>query len=214
MNVVAYIPTLLGLALAPLLLGVINRTKALFAGRCGQPLAQVYFDLWKLLHKGAVYSRTTSWVFRAGPTVGLAAVLVALALVPFAGIAPTWSFQGDLVVFAGLLGLMRFLTVVAALDTGSAFEGMGASREVQFASLAEPVFYLALAALVQRTGSLSLGGIYDGLSFSLWATTSGAALALTCATLFAVFLVENSRIPFDDPNTHLELTMIPIPSIP
>jgi formate hydrogenlyase subunit 4 len=139
--------------------------------------------------------------------VGLAAVLVALATVPFGGIDAPLAFSGDLIVFAGLLGLLRFFTVIAALDTGSAFEGMGASREVQFASVAEPVFYLALAALVQRTGALSLSGVYGGLSFALW-TAAGPALALTAATLFVVFLAENARIPVDDPNTHLELTMI------
>ncbi len=207
MDTATLIPPLLGLVLAPLLLGVINRTKALFAGRRGLPLLQVYYDLWKLLRKGAVYSRTTSWVFRAGPIVGLAAILTALVVTPFGGIAAPVAFPGDLIAFAGLLGLMRFFTVLAALDTGSAFEGMGASREVQFAGLAEPAFYLALAALVQRTGALSLSEIHGAVSFPLWAA-AGPALALVAATLFALFLAENARIPVDDPNTHLELTMI------
>jgi formate hydrogenlyase subunit 4 len=203
----AAVPPLLGLALAPLLLGIINRTKALFAGRQGQPFLQVYFDLWRLLHKGAVYSRSTSWVFRLGPVLGLAATLVALLLVPFGSLAAPLSFTGDIVVFAGLLGLLRFATVVAALDTASSFEGMGASREVQFASLAEPVFYLALAVLVQRTGAYSLSEVYAGLSFPLWAV-AGPMLALATVSLFIVFLTENARIPVDDPTTHLELTMI------
>jgi formate hydrogenlyase subunit 4 len=207
MNATSAIPPLLGMLFAPLLLGIINRTKAVVAGRNGQPLLQVYYDLWRLLHKGSVYSRTTSWLFRAGPVVGLAAVLVALLIVPFGAVPGPLAFPGDLIVFAGLLGLMRFFTVVAALDTGSSFEGMGASREVQFASLAEPVFYLALAALVQRTGAWSLTGIYAALSFPAWAA-AGAALALAAVALFIVFLAENSRIPVDDPTTHLELTMI------
>jgi formate hydrogenlyase subunit 4 len=202
-----FVAPFLGLVFAPLLLGIINRTKALFAGRHGQPFLQIYFDLWRLLRKGAVYSRTTSWVFRTGPVLGLAATLVALMIVPFAGFAAPLHFTGDLIAFAGLLGLLRFVTVIAALDTGSAFEGMGASREVQFASLAEPVFYLALAVLVQRTGVYSLSDIYAGLSFPLWAT-AGPALALAAVTLFVVFLTENARIPVDDPTTHLELTMI------
>ena len=140
----ASVHILLALALAPLLLGVINRTKAFFAGRNGQPLFQLYYDLAKLLRKGAVYSRTTSWVFRAGPIVGLAAVVLATAIVPLAGVGAPLAFAGDLVLFAYLLGLMRFFTVIAALDTGSAFEGMGASREVQFSALAEPVLFLSL----------------------------------------------------------------------
>src|SRR5512142_225673 len=116
MNASSLFPPLLALLLAPLLLGVINRTKAFFAGRTGQPLLQSYYDLFKLLRKGAVYSRTTTWVFRAGPTVGLAAVLCSLLLVPFAGAPAAVSFRGDLILFAYLLGLARFFAVIAALD--------------------------------------------------------------------------------------------------
>ncbi len=129
---------LFGLMFAPLLLGIINRTKALFAGRRGMPLFQLYYDVWKLLRKGAVYSRTTTWIFRAGPIVGLAAVVAAMALVPFGKMPALVAFPGDLILFAYLLGLMRFFTMIAALDTGSSFEGMGASREVQFSALIEP----------------------------------------------------------------------------
>ena len=107
------------------MLGVINRTKAWFAGRRGPPVLQAYYDLSKLLQKGAVYSRTTTWVFRAGPIVGLAAVLEATALVPLGGTPAPLAFAGDLVLLAYVLGLMRFFTVTAALDTGSSFEGMG-----------------------------------------------------------------------------------------
>lgn len=207
MNFISVAPPILGMALAPLLLGIINRTKAIFAGRCGSPLLQGYFDIWKLLHKGAVYSRTTTGIFRAGPLVGLSAVLVALLMVPFGGVSAPLSFEGDLILFAGMLGLMRFATVLAALDTGSSFEGMGASREVQFSSLVEPVFYLSLAALAGYADSLSLSTIYGRLSFMSWAE-QGPVLAMTGAALLVVFLAENARIPVDDPNTHLELTMI------
>src|SRR5712691_5815228 len=99
MNSVSLLPPLLAIVLAPFLLGGINRTKAIFGGRTGQPLLQSYYDLWKLLQKGAVYSRTTTWIFRAGPVVGLGAVLVALALVPFGGIPALLAFPGDLVLF-------------------------------------------------------------------------------------------------------------------
>ena len=151
----------LALVLSPLLFGIINKTKALVAGRCGQPFLQPYHDIAKLLRKGAVYSRTTSLVFRAGPVVGLAAVLGALAIVPLAGAPALLSFGGDLVLLAYCLGLMRFFTVLAALDTGSPFEGMGASREVQFSALAEPALLLALAALLKQT----VGAVADG---DLW----------------------------------------------
>ncbi len=191
------------LAFAPLLLGVINRTKALFAGRVGPPAFQAYYDLARLLQKGAVYSRTTSWVFRAGPVVGLAAVLVATALVPFGGFSAPLAFPGDLVLLAYVLGLMRFFTVVAAMDTGSSFEGMGASREVTFAVLAEPTLFLGLAASARTTQSVSLSTMVP----DAW-RSSGIVLALIAAALVVIVLAENSRIPVDDPNTHLELTMI------
>lgn len=206
-NILALLPPFLALALAPLLLGVINRTKAVIAGRNGQPLLQLYYDLWKLLRKGAVYSRATTWVFRAGPVVGLAAVLVAAAIVPFGGWPTLVGFSGDLILFAYLLALMRFFTVIAALDTGSSFEGMGASREVQFSALAEPAFLLGLAAVARATGSLSLHGMISSVSVALW-THLGAALALVAVVLLVVLLTESARIPVDDPNTHLELTMI------
>ncbi|MFA6434433.1 MAG: NADH-quinone oxidoreductase subunit H [Elusimicrobiales bacterium] len=197
----------LALALAPLFSGVINRVKAFFAGRRGVPVFQLYFDLYKLVHKTPVYSRTTTWLFRAGPVAGLAAMLCALAFLPFGGRPAFLSFEGDLILLAYLLGLARFATVLAALDTGSSFEGMGASREVQFAVFAEPAFFLALAALARGGGGLSLAGIFTNLTPSAWFTAS-PVLILVTGSLFLVFLAENSRVPVDDPNTHLELTMI------
>lgn len=207
MNALSLIHPMLALLLAPLLLGVINRVKAVFAGRTGQPLLQVYHDLLRLLRKGVVYSRTTTWVFRAGPAIGLASVLVAFAVVPFGNIPAPLHFGGDLLLFAYTLGLMRFFTVVAALDTGSAFEGMGASREVQFSALAEPSLLLGLAAISCKTASYSLSIMLPGVSAKLWAA-EGPALAMVAISIMAILLAENSRIPIDDPNTHLELTMI------
>lgn len=207
MHSVSVVPPVLALALAPLLSGVINRTKAWFAGRQGQPLLQAYYDLAKLLRKGAVYSHTTTWVFRAGPVVGLAAVLIVLALLPFGGMPAPVSFAGDLVLFAYLLGLLRFFTVIAALDTGSSFEGMGASREVQLAALAELALFLGLAALAKYTHSLSLSSIFGEIEVRTW-QVAGPTLLLVALALMVVFLAENARIPVDDPNTHLELTMI------
>ncbi len=197
----------LALALAPLLLGVVNRVKSLFAGRRGPPLVQLYADLARLARKSAVYSRTTTWVFRAGPVVGLAAVATAALLVPFGGAPAVLSFRGDFILLAYLLGLARFATVVAALDTGSAFEGMGAAREVTFASLAEPALFLVLVTLARATGSLSLTGMLGPALADAWAAAA-PALLLAGIALFVVTLAESSRIPVDDPNTHLELTMI------
>lgn len=207
MNALSLMHPVLALLLAPFLFGVINRVKAVFAGRNGQSLLQAYFDLFKLLRKGAVYSRTTTWIFRAGPVVGLAAVLVALAVIPFGGIAAPLGFGGDLLLLAYALGLMRFFTVIAALDTGSAFEGMGASREVQFSALAEPSLLLGLAAIAFKTGTWSLSAMMPGVAAGIWAH-EGPAMAMIALALLVVLLAENARIPVDDPNTHLELTMI------
>jgi formate hydrogenlyase subunit 4 len=194
-------------AVPPLLLGVVNRTKAIFAGRVGPPLLQPYHDLAKLLRKGAVYSRTTTWVFRAGPVVGLAAIASAGLLLGMGGAPAAISFAGDFVLFAYLLGLARFATALAALDTGSAFEGMGAAREVTFASLAEPALFLCLLVLARATGSLSLSGMLGADLPGAWGGAA-PALLLAAISLFVIALTENSRIPVDDPNTHLELTMI------
>ncbi len=206
-TVASILHVLLALVLAPLLLGIVNRTKAKFAGRRGQPLLQAYYDLAKLFRKGAVYSRTTTWVFRAGPTVGLSAVIVALAIVPLGGLPGLGAFSGDVILLAYVLGLMRFMTVLAALDTGSSFEGMGASREVQFSLLAEPALLLALAALAVCAKSLSLSDIY-GLLYAGEPAHVAPAAVMVAAALLMVLLAENARIPVDDPNTHLELTMI------
>lgn len=192
---------------SPFLFGVINRTKAFFAGRKGQPLLQLYYDIFKLFRKGAVYSVTTTWLFVAGPIISLSAVLVAAMMVPFAGSMPLLSFDGDIVLFIYLLGLARFFTVIAALDTGSSFEGMGAAREVEFAVFAEPVLFLSLSVLARVTGEMSLYGIFsDNIMNAL--AIHGPLILLLLGSLFIVFLCENSRIPVDDPNTHLELTMI------
>lgn len=193
--------------LAPLLIGVINRTKAFYGGRKGQPLFQAYYDLFKLFNKGAVYSQTTSWIFRAAPIISLSVVLTALLLIPVMGYRSVLSFRGDIIFLAYLLGLMRFVTVLAALDTGSAFEGMGASREMQFSLLAEPIFLTCLAVLAAGTGQLDLSGMIKSLWSASTPQTNAAAFLVTGA-LIIVLLTENARIPVDDPTTHLELTMI------
>jgi formate hydrogenlyase subunit 4 len=201
------IHVLLAMTLPPLLLGVIARTKALFAGRHGPPLLQPYYDLLKLFRKGSVFSTTTTWVFRAGPVVGVVTAAMAALFIPLVDSRAPISFTGDLLLLAYLLGLGRFFTASAALDTGSAFEGMGAAREVSFACLAEPAFFLGLLVLAKLSGSLQLADMLGASLAPKW-VTAGASLALVALSWFIVLLAENSRIPFDDPNTHLELTMI------
>ena len=201
------IHVLLLLLLPPLLPGVINKTKALFAGRQGPPLLQSYYDLAKLMRKDLVLSSTTTWIFVAAPVVTLVAVLLAGLLLPLGPFGAPIAFTGDLILFAYLLGLGRFFTTAAALDTGSAFEGMGAAREVTFACLAEPALFFALLALAKISGALDLSAmLHDPLAGPLH--TVMAPLVLVAIGLFIVLLAENCRIPVDDPNTHLELTMI------
>ncbi|HEY8666658.1 MAG TPA: NADH-quinone oxidoreductase subunit H [Tepidisphaeraceae bacterium] len=201
---------LLLVAMPPLLLGVINKTKAAFAGRVGPPLLQPYYDLDRLMRKGMVFSTTSGWVFRAGPLAALAAVGLAGLLVPFGQAVAPIRFSGDLVLFAYLFALARFCTTTAALDTGSSFEGMGAAREVTFACFSEPALFLAFLVLARLSGSaeLSLTPILHAPAVVPLLGLPVASLVLIAAGLFVVLLAENSRIPIDDPNTHLELTMI------
>jgi len=196
------------LLLPPLLFGIINKTKARFSGRAGAPILQPYHDLARLFRKGTVVSSTTTWVFFAGPVVTLGATLLAGLLLPFGHSRAMLSFSGDFILFAYLFGLARFFTTTAAMDTGSAFEGMGAAREVTFAVFTEPGLFCAFLVLVKTSGTLSLGGMLplDG-RFNV---TEGefAPLLMVVIGLAIILLAENSRIPVDDPNTHLELTMI------
>ncbi|MGC4119226.1 MAG: NADH-quinone oxidoreductase subunit H [Myxococcales bacterium] len=197
----------LALGMPLLLLGVINKTKAAFAGRVGPPVLQPYYDVSKLLRKGSVFSATTTWIFRAGPVVGLVTALAAAALMPLGGHSALVSFEGDLVLFAYLFGLGRFFTIAAALDTGSAFEGMGGAREATFSCLAEPALFFGMVVLARFSGSLSLSTMLGAGLGEVW-SQGGASLVLVGLSLFIVLLAENCRIPVDDPNTHLELTMI------
>lgn len=195
------------LTFPPFLLGVINRVKAIVGGRRGQPLLQTYFDLRKLFSKDSVFSETTTWIFCFGPVVSLTTALMAAMIVPLGEANAPLSFTGDLILLAYALGLGRFFTMAAALDTGSAFEGMGSAREATYACLAEPVMFLGLLVLARVTGALSMSGLLGSGLLAGW-RGAAASLILILISWFIVLLVENSRIPFDDPNTHLELTMI------
>ena len=195
------------LAVAPALPGIATRTRAFLTGRRGAPVLQLYADLAKLIRKNVVYSRITTPVFRLGPIITVASVLVAATLLPLDGHTALLSFSGDLVAFAGLLGLGRFALVLAGLDTGSSFEGMGASREVTVSTFAEPALFLGLTVPLLATGEFSLGGMLGDRLAGVWATAA-PSLSLAAASLFMLTLAETSRVPVDDPATHLELTMI------
>lgn len=201
-------PLCLLLLFPPLLFGIINKTKALFSGRTGASVLQPYHDLARLFRKGTVISTKTTWVFFAGPIVTLGATLLAGLFLPFGHFNAVLSFSGDFILFAYLFGLARFFTTTAAMDTGSAFEGMGAAREVTFAVFTEPGLFCAFLVLVKTSGTLSLNGMLP--LHGQFSTTQGdlAPLLMVVIGLAIILLAENSRIPVDDPTTHLELTMI------
>jgi len=206
-NAVPLLSLLLLLLGAPLIPGIVTRTKAVFAGRRGAPVWQLYADLWKLARRGVVYSTTTTWMFRAAPVVILASTLVATTLLPLDGHRALVSFAADAVAFAYLLALGRFVLILAALDTGSSFEGMGASREAAFASIAEVGLFVVLAALAIAAHALSLTDMLGDASASSLGRTLAPSVLLA-VSVFALALAECSRVPVDDPATHLELTMV------
>lgn len=185
--------------------GFINRTQAIWTGRKGRPLNQLYFDLRRLMYKTPVYSEATSWIFQLAPWVTLGSTLLAALLLPLLpGYSPI-SFEYDFVFFAYLLGLGRFFLILSALDTGSSFEGMGASREATYSALIEPAFLIALGSLVLLSGQGTFSTLFGSLPVDMFGV--GVRFALFGA-LFILLQIEAARIPVDDPNTHLELTMI------
>ncbi len=188
------------LLLAPLLPGVINKVKAWVAGRQGPPVLQLYYDLARLWRKGVVMSTLASPGFVMAPAVAWVAVAGAALLLPLAGAGAPVSFDGDVVLLVYLLALARFCTAWGAMETGSAFEGMGAAREVSYAVLAEVGIITAVLTLVVQSGSTALSSLFEPLP--------GPSAAMLAVGLFIILLAENCRVPFDDPNTHLELTMI------
>jgi len=188
------------LLLAPLLPGVINKVKAWVACRQGPPVLQLYYDLARLWRKDVVLSTLASPGFVISQAVSWVAVTGAALMLPLAGAGAPLSFEGDVVLLVYLLALARFCTAWAAMETGSAFEGMGSVREVSFAVLAEIGIITAILALVVQSGSTSLSSMFEPLP--------GPSATLLAVGLFIILLAENCRVPFDDPNTHLELTMI------
>ncbi len=187
-------------------LGLLNKVKAIWTGREGAPLLQPYYDFFRLLKKGEVISKTTSIVFKLSPSINVAAVLFALLMIPIPGLGSIIHFEGDFVLFAYTLALAKFFTVLAALDTGSAFEGMGASREATFSTIVETAFFVVLGSLALLTNQLSFESIFAAINLTIVYTP--LIKILLVVSLFIMLLAEGSRVPVDDPNTHLELTMI------
>lgn len=198
--------TLLLLLTALAIPGLINRTRARLAGRKGIRFAQHLYDVTLLLRKGAVYSTTTSALFRIAPSVSLGSALVAALFIPVGDLQPVLSFDGDLVAFAYLLALGRLAIILAAMDTGSSFEGMGASREALYGALVEPALMLVFGTLALISGFTSFASIF---STEIGEDTQLIVVLLLVAYILTkIVFTESGRIPVDDPRTHLELTMI------
>lgn len=197
---------ILSLFVALMLPGVVIRTRALLSGRKGAPFFQHITRLGVLMHKTPIYSPTTGLVFRLAPVVYLASTLVALLLVPVGDFRAVISFNGDVVLFCYLLALGRVMLILAAMETGSSIDGMGASREALYGALLEPALFLVVGTLVLVSGTLSFSQVFAGVSGGT--TEMVVAMVLLMYALFKALLVEAGRIPVDDPRTHLELTMI------
>lgn len=198
--------TLLLLLTALAIPGLINRTRARLAGRKGIRFAQHLYDVALLLRKGAVYSTTTSALFRIAPSVSLGSALVAALFIPVGDLQPVLSFDGDLVAFVYLLALGRLAIILAAMDTGSSFEGMGASREALYGALVEPALMLVFGTLALISGFTSFASIF---STEIGEDTQLIVVLLLVAYILTkIVFTESGRIPVDDPRTHLELTMI------
>ena len=186
--------------------GLINRTKSIASGRKGPGIMQPLKDVCRLFRKGAVFPETSGIIFRIAPTIYFSSIVTALLVVPFGQSKGLISFNGDFIFFAYVLALGRFFSIISALDTGSSFEGMGASREALFALLAEPAFFVLIGSLALLTGHTSFYEIFNELHLGSWVSYAIALLATFVLVMIA--MIENSRMPVDDPKTHLELTMI------
>ncbi|MEI7831647.1 MAG: NADH-quinone oxidoreductase subunit H [bacterium] len=186
-----------------LLIGVINKVKALLQTRVGAPILQPFYDMVKFIGKGETISETASWVFVWSPRIGLAIAIMAAVLVPWSGLLlpASWVPATNLLLVLYLLSMSKFLGMLAAMDTGSAFGGLGASREATITVLVEPALLIGLGTLAVGAGSMDLATIYSQPIHPIVAALIGAALLIAA-------LAELSRMPVDDPTTHLELTMV------
>ena len=189
-----------------LMMGVINKTKTFWAGTKGPSILQPMYDIIRLLQKDFVISRTTSAVFKIAPVINFSAVLFAAMFVPLASGSALINVPAGLIIFAYTLSLGKFVSLISAMDTGSSFEGMGASREACFTTIVEPAFFITVASIMALTGNYT----FDSLSSILSSAGSYGILITIFASviLFIMILTEASRVPVDDPATHLELTMI------
>jgi len=200
----SFVLILIGAILIP---GIIALTKAKLSGRKGPSILQPWFDIVKLFKKGSIFSTTTSFIFQIAPVIGIFVMLIGTLFIPFTSkYAGIIHFQGDFLLFIYLLALSKFFLIISALDVGSGFEGMGANREALYSMLAEPAFFMIIASLVLLTGNFSFATLFSTFNLGFYSAVLVVVLSLYILLQFA--LIEGSRLPVDDPKTHLELTMI------
>lgn len=186
--------------------GLINVVKSYWAGRMGPSLFQPFYDFIKLLKKSEAIGRRTTEIFSLGPVIYLSSVLTAVLFVPFGFNRSLFSFSGDFIFFAYIMAMGNFFMILSAMDTGSSFEGMGASREAVFSLFIEPALFIILASFIYLSGKTSISSMISALNFTNSYTIVASILAILA--FFIMILSEGKRVPVDDPNTHLELTMI------
>ena len=189
-----------------LMMGIIKKTKTFWAGKKGPSIFQPLYDFIRLIKKDFVISNTTSVVFRIAPIITFSTVLFASLFVPLASGSALINIPAGLIVFAYTLALGKFASMISAMDTGSSFEGMGASREACFSTIVEPAFFMVMASIMTLSGNYT----FDALSNIIASAGNYGVLIIvfSVVVLFIMMLTEASRVPVDDPATHLELTMI------
>lgn len=198
---------LLIVLLAPLITGIIKKTKAFFQTRKGPGILQPYYDLYKYMQKQSVVSQHASWIFKVTPFIYLSSMLAVSAVIPAISTNSLLMFTGDLILVVYLFALARFFLALAGLDAGSAFGGMGSSREMAVSAIAEPALMLPLFTMAVSAGTTNLSGIVQSVIHGGEGTLTLAHL-MSFVALFVVAIAETGRIPVDNPDTHLELTMI------
>lgn len=205
--VTAILQLLILLLAAPLVNGIIKKIKARWQCRRGPGILQMYYDLWKFMRKDEVVSEHASWLYRCYPWVTFAAILAAGLLVPLVTTRTPLGFGGDFLLVIGLLALVRFFTALAGLEGASAFGGMGSSREMALSTVIEPAMMLGFFVIALEVQSTNLGRVVETLAGSGLGAIS-PAYVLTFVALIVVVVAETGRIPVDNPDTHLELTMV------
>lgn len=194
------------LLISPFFFGLVNKFKAILTGKAGAPVLQPYYELAKNIKKETINSAGSSYVSRIAPVINFTSLILAAVLLPVGNWQPLIHFEGDIILFAYSLGLARFFLILAAMDIGSSFEGMGASREATFALFAEPIFFFTVGSIAFVSGFTSLYSLYHSIHLT---NLSFIVFIVICSiSVFILAITECSRMPVDDPNTHLELTMI------